>query len=612
MCGIAGYLSMGPVPVTIDKLHAMADIMQHRGPDGSGFWIGEGRNIGLAHRRLSIIDLSERGAQPMHFAEGRYTITFNGEIYNYLEVRAVLEKNGVQFRTETDTEVVLAAFAEKGPACLQDFDGMFAFAIWDAVERRLFCARDRFGEKPFFYIHTPGIFAFASEMKALFASCFVRPTPDMDALVRYLAYNTIVSSSHPDQTSYEGVLQLKPAHYCIVSAKGERQEFCYWRIGGQRSHDTEEVAAEKVFHLLKQSVARRRRADVPVGSSLSGGLDSSSIVLLIDQLKGEAQTQNTFSARFANFEKDEGKYMEAVIERCRVSPHFTWPGPDELANRLEKIFWHQEEPFGSASIVVQDQVMALARQHGTIVLLDGQGPDEMLGGYFYFYTKYYLRDLYRRDRAAFHRERAALQKVTGLDTGAGPLMAFRAFFPGVSNEVKGWAKKAALLVNPEATSLQPDLWRRALSLDDPFRQSDTVEGQLFQASFSDSLPQLLRFADRNSMAHSLEVRLPYLERELAEYLFSLPIEMKLHGGWTKYILRKAMEPLLPSEITWRRDKIGYEPPQQRWLEHPILKEKLADAINLLKQEKIIRKPVAQCAWRYLMVAEQLRFIKAFG
>jgi len=611
MCGIAGYLSTGRVPVTMDKLHAMADIMQHRGPDGSGFWIEEGQRIGLAHRRLSILDLSERGAQPMHYANGRYSITFNGEIYNYVELRSALEQNGARFITGTDTEVVLAAFAEKGPACLQDFDGMFAFAIWDALECRLFCARDRFGEKPFFYVHTQGMFAFASEMKALFASGCVRPAPDMDALVRYLAYNTIVSSAQPGQTSYEGVMQLRPAHYCMVSAKGEMRETCYWRIGEQRCDDRMEVAAEKVFHLLKQSVSRRLRADVPVGSSLSGGLDSSSIVLLIDQLKGEAQTQNTFSARFANFEKDEGRYMEAVIEKCRVTPHFTWPGPDELAQRLGKIFWHQEEPFGSASIVVQEQVMALARQHGTIVLLDGQGPDEMLGGYFYFYTKYYLRDLYRRDRAAFHRERAALRAVTGLETGVGPLMAFRAFFPGLANVVKGWAKKAAFLVNPEATSLQPDLWRRALALEDPFRQSASVEGQLYQASFSDSLPQLLRYADRNSMAHSLEVRLPYLERELVEYLFSLPIEMKLHSGWTKYILRKAMEPLLPPEITWRRDKIGYEPPQRSWLEHPVLQEKLADAVALLKQEKIIRKPVADSAWRYLMVAEQLRFAKGF-
>ncbi|MBP9076516.1 MAG: asparagine synthase (glutamine-hydrolyzing) [Haliscomenobacter sp.] len=611
MCGITGYLSYAPQPVHHPTLQRMTDQLAHRGPDGEGFWINEKQSLGFGHRRLSIIDLSDRGRQPMHYGNGRYTITFNGEIYNYLELKAELEQKGYVFSSDSDTEVLLALYADRGPECLQAIDGMFAFALWDAREEQLFCARDRFGEKPFFYAQNSSRFVFGSEMKALFASGLVRPEVRRDKLFQYLVYDTVQSVQAPEATFFKDVFQLRPAHYLVVNREGQLRETRYWSVDRAPCRDNLDTAAEKVQDLLKQSISRRLRSDVPVGSSLSGGLDSSAIVLLIDAIKGQGQMQRTFSARFQNFAKDEGAYMQAVIDRCRVEPHFTWPDEGVLADQIDRIFWHQEEPFGSASIVVQDQVMALARENGTIVLLDGQGPDEMLGGYHFFYFKYYLKDLYRSNRAKFETERRAFEEITGIKVNADLELAFRAAFPSLVNRVKGLPKKAAPFLYPKISGLHPSMWPFLYTTPDPYVQRDSVSDQLKLATFDMGLPTLLRFADRNSMAHSVEVRLPYLSHELAEYLFSLPIEMKLFQGWTKYILRKAMAPLLPGKIAWRRDKIGYEPPQQRWLESEPMKEKVRQAIALLQQENILRKPVKGLEWRYLMAAGLLNFAKRF-
>lgn len=611
MCGINGYMTFDGQPVSELILQRMATQLRHRGPDGEGFWINGQKNLGFGHRRLSIIDLSERGRQPMHYGNGRYTITFNGEIYNYLELKAELEQKGFAFASDSDTEVLLALYADRGVECLQAVDGMFAFALWDAQEERLFCARDRFGEKPFFYSGNGSRFVFGSEMKALFASGMVHPEVRRDMLFQYLVYDAVQSVHVPEATFFEGVYQLRPAHYMIVNRDGQIHENCYWKVDKDPCRDDLDTAAEKVRLLLKESIRRRLRSDVPVGSSLSGGLDSSAIVMLIDAIKGRDQVQRTFSARFRNFAKDEGQYMQAVIDRCRVEPHFTWPDEGVLADQVERIFWHQEEPFGSASIVVQDQVMALARENGTIVLLDGQGPDEMLGGYHFFYFKYYLKDLYRSDRAKFEAERRAFQEITGIRVKAGPELAFRAAFPGLVNLVKGLPKKIAPFAFPEIAGLHPGMWSYLYTTPDPYIQRDTVSGQLKLATFEMGLPSLLRFADRNSMAHSVEVRLPYLSHELAEYLFSLPIEMKLNQGWTKYILRKAMESLLPEQITWRKDKIGYEPPQKHWLQSARMQEKIDDALDTLREEKVVLRPTKGMEWRYLMAAELIRFARKF-
>ncbi|MBV6425577.1 MAG: Asparagine synthetase [glutamine-hydrolyzing] 3 [Haliscomenobacter sp.] len=611
MCGITGYFSYNAQPVQRPILQRMTDQLAHRGPDGEGFWIDEKQSLGFGHRRLSIIDLSDRGRQPMHYGNGRYTITFNGEIYNYLELKAELEQKGYVFSSDSDTEVLLALYADRGPECLQAIDGMFAFALWDAREEQLFCARDRFGEKPFFYAHNSSRFVFGSEMKALFASGLVRPEVRRDKLFQYLVYDTVQSVQAPEATFFKDIFQLRPAHYLIVNREGQLRETRYWSVDRAPCQDNLDTAAEKVQDLLKLSISRRLRSDVPVGSSLSGGLDSSAIVLLIDAIKGQDQVQRTFSARFQNFAKDEGAYMQAVIDRCRVEPHFTWPDEGVLTDQIDRIFWHQEEPFGSASIVVQDQVMALARENGTIVLLDGQGPDEMLGGYHFFYFKYYLKDLYRSDRTKFETERRAFEEITGIKVSADLELAFRAAFPTLVNRVKGLPKKAAPFLYPKISGLHPSMWPYLYTTPDPYVQRDSVSDQLKLATFDMGLPALLRFADRNSMAHSVEVRLPYLSHELAEYLFSLPIEMKLFQGWTKYILRKAMAPLLPDMIAWRRDKIGYEPPQQRWLESAPMKEKVRQAITLLQQENILRKPVKGLEWRYLMAAGLLNFAKRF-
>ena len=341
MCGIVGKLSFDK-SIQLRDLKIMTNALLHRGPDGEGHWINKTREIGFGHRRLAIIDLSEEAKQPMHFANSRYTLTFNGEIYNYIELKENLKKKGIKFKSNSDTEVLLALYDEKKEECLQDLDGMFAFAIWDEQEKTLFCARDRFGEKPFFFYKDSDKFVFGSEMKALWAYGIPR-IPNREQVFNYLGYGLVTNPQKKSDTFFKDIYRLEPAHYLIIKKDGKLTKKQYWDIDLNKKLDISlEQATEKFYELLETSIQRRLRSDVPVGSSLSGGLDSSTIVTIIDKLKGKNQIQKTFSARFANFEKDEGEYMQAVINACNVEPHFTWLEADELLSQIDKVFYHQK------------------------------------------------------------------------------------------------------------------------------------------------------------------------------------------------------------------------------------------------------------------------------
>lgn len=615
MCGIAGILS-NDHRVESETLTRMTDAIAHRGPDGAGHWINAAQTCGLGHRRLAIIDLSETGRQPMFYADGRYSITYNGEIYNYLELRHQLESRGVTFVSTSDTEVLLALFAESGAACLGDLEGMFAFAIWDDAERRLFIARDRFGEKPFYYsVHNNALY-FGSEMKTLWAAGVPRSASET-MLFDYLDGGATYDHTDLSRTFFEGIFKLKAAHYAVISPDDLRTEqICYWRIDPLNidAGISEDDAKARFIDLFDESVAHRLRSDVAVGSSLSGGLDSSLIVCTIDKLNERKVRQATFSARFPGFEKDEGEYMQAVIDATNVEPHFAYPDGDGLIADIETLCHHQEEPFGTASIYAQFCVMRLAKDHGVTVLLDGQGADELLAGYHTFFDDY-LNELRRTNLTRWRAELNAYAPEYGAPSSSGGFVKFaKAILP---RRLVDFAKRLRRQMTNSHGFLNRDFYEANFASAIPSAvAADTLQAALYRQTFGGSLEELLRYADRNSMAHSREVRLPFLHHGLAEFLFSLPSDLKIRKATTKYIMRETFRDRLPQVVVNRRDKIGYEPPQKSWLSDARLAEMIdASAVELVKQRVLApgsltrarahdagRSIFASQTWKILMAA----------
>ena len=535
----------------------MLECIAHRGPDGVGQVIRDGR-VGLGHRRLAIIDLSDEASQPMRSASG-CEIVLNGEIYNYLELRAELASGGATFRTSSDTEVLLAAYDRWGVDCLRRLNGMFAFAIYDPSQRTLFLARDRFGEKPLYYHRTAdGTFLFASEIKALLANPGVTARVEGRSVYRFLRHK--LTELEP-ATFFEGIVALPPAHYLEVGVDDGPQVLRrYWRLDG--SHQDPRPQAELVAayrDLLGDSIAIRLRADVPVGSSLSGGIDSSAVVGYL--AKGlHVERQHTFSARFPGWRLDEGRYIADVTALSGAQSHEVVPVPDP--SDLEKVIWHQDQPFGSLSIYAQWSVMRLAREQSITVLLDGQGADESLAGYHFYFAalfRYLLRtgrwlDLAREMRgysATHGKLRLGSLAFYAMPKGAAGLLRSLREGPGISAPFAR-AQAAVAGAHLPSAGFRTDL-------------DDMLASTLTETM----LPGLLRYADRNSMAFGREVRLPYLDHRLVELAFSLPWDMKLQRGQTKRVLRDAMRDYLPDSVRDRRDKIGFSPPQAAWLRGPL-------------------------------------------
>lgn len=601
MCGIAGILSF-TAPVDELVLKQMTDSMIHRGPDGAGQWIAENYQLGLGHRRLSIIDLSDAASQPMHSADGRYAMVLNGEIYNYLELKMSLVSAGHSFRSSSDTEVLLKLFSIEGPACLQKLDGMFAFAIYDNIKQELFCARDRFGEKPFYYHSSDEKFLFASEMKALFAAG-VGKDVSRKFIFNYLLYGVSDDVNNPSDTFYDSVKQLEPAHCITISREGKLTKQKYWTLSYQSNTQISiEEAVEQYRFLFRQSVERRLRSDVPVGSSLSGGLDSSSVVLEVNRIKGANQVQKTFSARFPGFARDESLFMDMVNAKANVNPVPVFPTADSVMENLEKIWFHQEIPFGSTSVGVQFEVMKAARDNNVVVLLDGQGADETMAGYS-FYRNTYLNELRKTNKQKYNAEIKALDENHNWKTptiGIKQRIQNSSFLP--IDSLRLLRRKMLSPNSPAFLGIHPEMVREFNNQASPFPVFETLKEHLFFSTFKIGLTELLRYADRNAMAHSVEVRLPFLSHELVEFEFSLPSSMLIHDGWSKYILRKSMEDLLPSEIAWRKDKVGYEPPQADWFSKPSYKQIFNQAIITLNKENILAKPDNRFMWQYLMIS----------
>lgn len=605
MCGIAGIINIDPKEISVQRLQLMTDRIAHRGPDGEGYWISDDQSTGFGHRRLSIIDLSKAAAQPMHYMK-RYTLVFNGEIYNYLELKNKLVQQGYHFTTHSDTEVLLALYDAEKENCLQFLDGMFAFAIHDDKEKKIFCARDRFGEKPFYYSYKKGNnFVFASEIKALkaYAGGY---SVNNHMLYNYLAFGTMDNKKDLSETFYEGIFNLPHSHYLTLSTQQIITEVKeYWQIdpGGIDRSITIKHAEEKFNEILYTSVNRRLRSDVNVGSSLSGGLDSSLIVCIIDDLlnrnkaehsfESSDNRQKTFSARFPGFKRDEGKYMQMVIDKTRVEPHFTFPTGDTLINEIDRVAWHQDEPFGGASILVQYDVMKLAMENNVTVLLDGQGADETMAGY-HGYFSIFFRELAAAGNGAFKKEYKAYHSLHQHNPVNKKQKRDIEYYVRklVPNQVYPVKKSLAWISQKTNPTFNKDFF--STYAHRLFRTPDTfndLNNSLYHSTMGGDLQVLLRYSDRNSMAFSREVRLPFLSHELVTFLFSLPPNFKIRNGWTKWIMRKSFEHLLPEKICWRVDKIGYEPPQKKWMENNAIKERIIGSRKSLVSNGILDKQI---------------------
>ena len=565
MCGIAGrfnYLTNAPVAEAM--VGAMCDLLAHRGPDGSGVWTDAA--VGLGHRRLAIIDLSPGGRQPMLTPEGDLAITFNGEIYNFLELRAELEAFGHRFRSRSDTEVMLAAYRQWGIDCLRRFRGMFAFALWDARARKLFIARDRVGKKPLhYYVDRDGL-AFASEPKAFLADRSFTPEPNLEALSAYLTYQYVPSPL----SAFKGVHKLTPAHYLLVE-DGRVTTHRYWKLSyANKRRLSEDDACAELRDRLREAVRLRLISDVPLGAFLSGGVDSSAVVALMAQLS-DAPVK-TFSIGFDEKEFNELPYARLVAERYATDHHEFIVRPD-ATEIFPQLVWHYNEPYADASAIPTYYLSELARRHVTVAL-NGDAGDENFAGY-----RRYIR---RKPAQRFDRLPSAVRKtVAGLASLApAPPRSDSVVYRGrqwlrrLSDTPAGRYSRAVTMFDPELKSeaCTPEFLERAGGgaasklLLDAFHASDAADfvDALLDIDVTYYLSDcLLVKVDIATMAHGLEGRSPMLDHEFMEFAASLPADLKLRGEHTKYIFKRAVRDLLPSEII-DRPKKGFSVPRDVW------------------------------------------------
>lgn len=581
MCGLFSSIGFPP-----DR--SRIDIVAHRGPDGSGWELFDSPcgPVVLGHRRLAIIDISDAGRQPMSDPTGRYALSFNGEIYNYLELREELENHGVSFRSNSDTEILLHALIYWGEKALPKLRGMFAFVLWDDREKILFAARDRFGIKPLYYARTNSSIAFASEIKQLLG------LPGLSGRMNIARVHDFLSSGisdHTSETLFEGVLQIRGGEYVRVRADtggalvAEPRRWYPAEAGSLVLSERE--ASERFRELLTDAVRLHLRSDVPVGSCLSGGLDSSAIVCLMASMMCSegGDKVNTISACYAEKSVDEKPFMEAVVAHAGTQPHYIYPKPDDVLQHAADITWHQDEPFGSTSIIAQWCVFEEARRSGVKVMLDGQGADEQLAGYHGSFP-YYMADLARRRRIG-QIARTILERNryhgTSIRTQTQhyllPLLpaSLSAALRSKHQEARrhDWLDAPAIRENGNAISAFETATRE---LDLP--AVTDLRTLCLTLTYGSNLAMLLHWEDRNSMAHSIEARVPFLDHPLVEFTLGLGNDHKIVGGDTKRVLRRGMKGVLPESVRNRRDKLGFATPEEIWFRGP-LRSAMIDGVD---------------------------------
>jgi len=567
VCGIFGLVSKTG-PVDAGRVGTLTDLVAHRGPDGRG--VRTSANVGLGHRRLAIIDLTDDGAQPMRDGRHPVWITYNGEIYNYLELRAELETLGFVFKTSSDTEVLLAAYVCWGEKCLDHFNGMWSFAIHDERDNTLLCARDRFGVKPFYYVDTPAAFAFGSEIRQLLP-LIERPVADDDLVSDFLVCGL---TDHTDRTFFKDVQKLPPGHLLRVNASTGRFEVERYYSLVPRNGDTDERSAPGLLQgLLDDATRLRLRSDVRVGTCLSGGLDSSTVATLAARRHSEKSNEAFFAITAVSQQasNNEEKYAAEVAKGSGLNWLRTEPTYEDFASTVATLVDVQEEPFAGPSIMMQYDVMRMARSNGVIVLLDGQGGDETLLGYHRYYAAWLLSHLQSNGIRGFVSAFGAAMRA-GMSPRRLLMYLLGAGSAGLRTMFYRW--RYSFLKSPELP--------KSLRL---FARStrDSTAMQVLEITQT-NLPMLLRFEDKNSMHFGIETRLPFLDYRFVEFALGLSAQIKLNHGWTKWPLRAAMQNFLPSTICWRKDKIGFAAPDQLWLNRhsPLMYAKVVDSALLAR------------------------------
>ncbi len=582
MCGIAVCIKDKG---TIDhaKFERMVDIIAHRGPDDRGVFYE--KCLALGHRRLSIIDLSADGHQPFCYRD-KYIMVFNGEIYNYIELREVLKRKGYHFSTKTDTEVLIAAYDCFGEGCIEYFNGMWSFVIYDRSRNVLFCSRDRFGVKPLYYTEQEGMFLIASEIKQFFEMLERNPKANRDVLIQYIIRGNLDYSA---ETMFQNVYQLPGGHNLIYDLGKKTYEI-------RKYYDIKEIAEKEVSYQeackefrkkFKESVTLRLRSDVPTGYCLSGGLDSSAIVCMADRIikgKQNAEQQHTISSCFEDQRYDEQEYIDEVVKVTSVIAHKTFPQETNLFEDLDKLLWYMDEPFTSTSQYAQWNVFQAAKECGMKVMLDGQGADEQLAGYTGFYIVMVADRLRKRQFGKFLKEWKVYKRNRAVTEKY--ISSYEILLPAIAALIV--PKKCKYILQmlfywlfPNRQPFSKQQLRMALKteLSYPVHNSRLYIAE----SVRNGLASLLRYEDRNSMAHSIESRVPFLDCDLAEFVYAMPFDYKLRNGITKSVLRDGLKGILPEKIRKRYSKLGFVTPEDQWINNNFEKYRmeLQNALNLL-------------------------------
>jgi len=549
MCGICGVVRFGRQAETV-IVGRMADAIAHRGPDCGAVFAGEG--VALGARRLAIVDPIARSHQPMTSTNGYLHIVHNGEIYNHRELRDHLKTRGHSFRTRCDTEVILAAYAEWGERCVERFNGMWAFALWDSKAQRLFCSRDRFGIKPFYYRVHGGRFSFASEIKAFRADIDQALEANLPIVRDYLEFGNV---DHTDQTFFRGVYALLPAHNLVFDTRSLRIA-PYWQLQPKDPPKGDVALAFRETFL--DAVRLQTRTDVPIGMSLSGGLDSSILACATRKFRRSGRPR-TFTAWFNDAGMEERPYAQSVVDALDAEPHWISFSSGELVDALPSVVEAQDEPFNSCRMVTQWIVMKHARLAGRKVMLDGQGADEALAGYSHA-AYHRFADLLGSGRLrTLARETASHRQISGNGLRQTLTGLARAFLPpNLENKIRARLIRADAVVHSELRQVTVPVTTDAA----PF--GDRLRNHLARLMTSHSLPEIVHSLDRNSMAHGIEARVPFLDHRLIELAFSLSGDQIVSQGRAKMILRRALGDLLPEAIRTRTTKLGFPTPEARF------------------------------------------------
>jgi asparagine synthase (glutamine-hydrolysing) len=586
MCGFVAMVGFNGVRADPGTIERMAETIRHRGPDEHGYYVNG--SVGFGFRRLSILDLSSSGHQPMWSPDGRVLLVFNGEIYNYVELRRELQALGSSFRSSGDTEVLLHSYLQWGPSCLNRFNGMWSFLIYDSHRQCVFGSRDRFGKKPLYCYAAKDRIFFASEIKAILTSGHYNGGVDWKKASSFLLSQSFDQVFEDDRTFFTGIEQLPGGSAFELDLRGMKKQWRFWSLSELHQTDLNVTnPPEALYELFEDAVRLRLRSDVPVGIFLSGGLDSTSLACVFAQLRKKAESQKPILAFcFHSEEYDESAYVNDTIRQTGIQLVRFEPNPLDLWDRLERFIWHQDEPVHSMAVLITFELSRLAAEHGVKVILNGGGPDEYFAGYGSLFSSYWHGLLTSGQIKQTYQEIEAYCKVHG----GKPLSVFgvacnRLFRSGLS-KVPVYRRLSKLRKDRELkkkTWFTPELSKHISN--GHFGYLDiSLDASLKRAVEFAPLPLYLRIEDRNSMAHSVEVRMPFLDYRLVELAFQLPSNWKMRGPWNKFGFREAMRGKIPDSVRKRPDKMGFPVPTKSWFAGP-----LSEPINDLLHSRKMRE-----------------------